>query len=114
MIRPPKALEARAVVVRAPPPPPPPTFQAKVAVIEKNNGAPIAAADAARLSQSDRGSARPVVVTRSVSDDRGKVTFAPKSENSKQPRPEPVTFGRGRAPGLGDRSHTRKAGLPAR
>jgi hypothetical protein len=99
--RPAQAVVARAVVVRVQPPLPPPTFQSKVAVIQKNNGAPIAPAEAARLSQSDRGSTRAVVVTRPVSTDQGRVTFAPKSESSKQPRPEPVTFGRGRAPGPG-------------
>ena len=95
--RPPQAHETRTVVVRAAPPPPPPTFQAKIDVIQKNNGAPVAPAEAARLSESGHGSARPVVVTRSVSEDHGRVTFAPKSENSQQPHPEPVTFGRGRA-----------------
>jgi hypothetical protein len=99
VFRPPQPVVARAVVVRVQPPPPPPTFQAKIAVIQKNNGAPIAPAAAARLSESDRGSARPVVMTRPVSADQGKVTFAPKVENSKQPRPEPVTAGRGRVTG---------------
>ena len=46
----PPAAASRQVVTRVAPPPPPPRFDAKVAVIREKGGAPIAPADAARLS----------------------------------------------------------------
>ena len=49
---------ARSVVVRAAPPPAPPTFQAKLGVITRNQGAPSEAAAAARISVENRAGAR--------------------------------------------------------
>ncbi|HTY42929.1 MAG TPA: DUF6600 domain-containing protein [Thermoanaerobaculia bacterium] len=46
----PPATASRQVVTRVAPPPPPPRFDTKVAVIREKGGAPIAPADAARLT----------------------------------------------------------------
>ncbi len=51
--RPPAAVASRQVVTRVSPPPPPPRFDAKLPVIREKGGAPVAPADAARLSSSD-------------------------------------------------------------
>jgi len=87
-IRPPATVASRAVVVRVAPPPPPPRFDAKVGVIRDNRGAPVAPADAARLSQQDR--ANPTARVRPVAAEQGRVTLAPKNNNTREARPEPV------------------------
>ncbi len=96
--QPPQAGAARAVVVRAAPPPPPPTFQTKVEVIQRNNGAPVAPATAARMATENRATARPVVAVRPATGEQGRVTLTPKTENARQRPPEPVAPLRGRAP----------------
>ena len=95
--RPPAAAASRAVVVRVPPPPPPPRFDAKVAVIRENGGAPVAPAQAVRLSAQDRTS--PAARVRPVAAESGPVTLAPRSESTRGPRPEPVAPARGRQVG---------------
>jgi hypothetical protein len=95
---PPQAVVARPVVARAAPPPPPPAFEAKVAVIRQNRGAPVAAATAAHIVETDKSAARPVVAVRSAVVPAGDVKLAPKKENSRAPKPEPAVPVRGRQP----------------
>lgn len=75
--RPPAAMLARPVVARVAPPPAPPTFQAKMAVIKENHGAPIAPAAAATLSVKERGRAQALTTIKPVAS--GAVTLAPRT-----------------------------------
>ena len=84
--RPPAAVVSRPVVTRIAPPPAPPRFDAKVAVIRDNRGAPVQPAQATQLAP--RQPAQPV---RPVVSDAGRVVLAPKTENAKAVRPEPVS-----------------------
>jgi hypothetical protein len=95
--RPQQAVAARAVVVRVAPPPPPPTFRAKVDVIQRNNGAPVAAATAAKMATEDRSAPRPVAV-RPATGEQGRMTLTPKTDNARRRPPEPVAPARGRPP----------------
>jgi hypothetical protein len=76
-LRPPAAMLARPVVARVAPPPAPPTFQAKMAVIKENHGAPIAPAAAATLSIKERGRAQAMTTIKPAASD--KVTLAPRT-----------------------------------
>lgn len=111
-VRPPQAVLARAVVVRVQPPPPPPSFQTKVEVIRENRGAPIDAAVAARMTVKDRGVGRPAYAVRSVAAESGKMTFTPKTESPRSPRPEPVAPLRGRPLAAAGSSSPAPAGAP--
>ncbi len=99
--RPPAAIVARAVVARVAPPPAPPTFQAKLAVIRENRGAPVAAAQAAKISVENRGRPQAVTNIRPVSAEAGRVTLAPRAgvAGAQVRKVEPITAqpARGRA-----------------
>jgi len=95
--RPPAAATTRSVVTRAAPPPQQPRFDAKVGVIRANQGAPVSATDAARLSA--QSPAQPVSRSRPVATDSGRITLAPKNESSQTVRPEPVAPARSRDTG---------------
>ncbi len=92
--RPPAAATARGVVVRVPPPPAQPRFDAKVAIIRENRGAPITTGDAARMSAQDR--TQPAAGVRPVAPEAGGMTLAPRNDAVKGARPEPVAPPRGR------------------
>ena len=77
----------RAVVTRLAPPPAPASFRQKENLIRENRGAPVQAAEAARLSPDSRAT-RP---TRSVVVDPGRVTLAPKNARGGGPAPVLVT-----------------------
>ncbi len=70
---------ARAVVARVAPPPAPPTFQSKLAVIRENQGAPVAAAQAAKISVENRGRPQAITNVRPVTAEAGRVTLAPRT-----------------------------------
>jgi len=108
VVRPPVAVASRQVVVRVAPPPPPPTFQTKVAVIQKNKGAPIGAATAARIVEADRGTARPALY-RPVATESGRVNLTPKSADARIPRAEPATPARTRPSATGSTNTTGSA-----
>jgi hypothetical protein len=92
--RPPAAAASRAVVVRVPPPPAPPRFDAKVAVIRENRGAPVTTGEAARMSTQDR--TQPAARVRPVAPETGGVTLAPRNDATSGAPPEPVGPPRGR------------------
>jgi hypothetical protein len=98
-VRPPAAVLARSVVVHSAPPPAPPTFQAKVAVIRENRGAPIEPAAAAKISVSDRGRPQAATGVRPAAAESGHMTLAPRNPSAggaAGARPEPVAPVRGR------------------
>ena len=88
--RPPAPATSRQVVTRAAPPPPPPSFDTKLAVIREKGGAPVAPADAARLSSAD--AARAAQRSRPAAAASGAVTLAPKNgtARSEPVRPQPT------------------------
>jgi hypothetical protein len=86
--RPPAATSARDVVVRVPPPAAPPRFDAKVAVIRQNGGAPVTTGEAARMSTQDP--TQPVARVRPVAPESGAVTLAPRNDATRGARPQPV------------------------
>ena len=97
--RPPAATVSRMVVARTAPPPAPPTFQAKLPVISQNSGAPVAPADAARISVERRGRPQAVTNVRPVVEQPGQVTLAPRETGAGRAAPrraQPVTANRGR------------------
>lgn len=96
-VRPPSAGSTRSVVTRSAPPPQQPRFDSKVDVIRQNGGAPVSAREAARLTVQQP--AQPVVRSRPVVTDSGRVTLAPRNESSQTVRPEPVAPAPGRATG---------------
>jgi hypothetical protein len=75
--RPPALIVQRAVVARIAPPPAPPRFDAKLAVIRENHGAPVAADAAARIVASQGGGPSQVTAIRPVSAQPGRMTLAP-------------------------------------
>jgi hypothetical protein len=85
--RPPAAALTRAVVTRLAPPPAPVSFRQKENLIRENRGAPVQAAEAARLAPASQAN-RP---TRSVVVEPGRVTLAPKNAGGGGPAPVPVT-----------------------
>ncbi len=87
--RPPAAAASRQVVTRVAPPPAPPRFDAKLAVIREKGGAPVGAAEAARLSSQEP---QPVARSRPAAPTTGAVTLAPKGPGA---RPEPTVPARG-------------------
>ncbi len=91
--RPPASAVSRTVVTRSAPPPAPPRFDQKVAVIRENRGRPVTSAEATNLAPRDGRAAQPV---RPAAAEAGRVTLAPKTENSRAPRPEPVVPDHGR------------------
>jgi FecR protein len=97
--RPPAATDSRMVVARTAPPPAPPMFQAKLPVISQNRGAPVAPADAARISVENRGRPQAVTDVRPVAEQPGRVTLSPRTTGAGEAatrRAEPVTANRGR------------------
>ena len=86
--RPPAATATRGVVVRVPPPAAPPRFDAKVAVIRQNGGAPVTTGEAARMSTQDR--TQPAARVRPVAPESGGVTLAPRNDATRGARPQPV------------------------
>ena len=97
--RPPAAILARQVVARAAPPPAPPTFRAKLALINQNQGAPVSASAAARISVENRGRPQSVGTVRPAAGETGQVRLAPRGGNAETKRGrqiEPVTAFRGR------------------
>src|SRR5262249_1469051 len=76
--RPSAAIQARPVVARVAPPPAPPTFQAKMAVIKQNNGAPVNRVEAAKISVADGGGPQAIPPVRAATTSSGQVTLAPK------------------------------------
>ena len=85
--RPPAAALSRAVVTRLAPPPAPAPFHEKAHLIKENRGAPVTAAEAARLPVTNQA-IRP---TRSAVVEGGHVTLAPKKTGGVGPAPVPVT-----------------------
>ena len=85
--RPPAAALSRAVVTRLAPPPAPAPFHEKAHLIKENRGAPVTAAEAARLAVTNQA-IRP---TRSAVVEGGHVTLAPKKTGGVGPAPVPVT-----------------------
>src|ERR1019366_5884755 len=108
---------ARAVVTRMAPPPAPASFRQKESLIRENRGAPVQAAEAARLSTVSRA-IRP---TRSVVAEPGRAPLAPKNAGGGAPAPVPVTRevkpgqARHEAPPTGTREHhaSQAKGAPA-
>jgi hypothetical protein len=98
-VRPPATVVARSVVVHNAPPPAPPSFQAKVAVIRENHGAPIEPAAAAKISISDRGRTQAVTNVRAAAGESGRMTLAPSnaSTSAAAHQAAPVAPIRGRA-----------------
>jgi hypothetical protein len=97
--RPPASTLSRMVVARTAPPPAPPTFQAKLPVISQNQGAPIAPADAARISVEKRGRPQAVTEVRPAAAQPGRMTLSPREARPGEAAPrraEPVTAVRGR------------------
>ncbi len=97
--RPPAAILARQVVARAAPPPAPPTFRAKLALINQNQGVPVSASAAARISVENRGRPQSVGTVRPAAGETGQVRLAPRGGNAETKRGrqiEPVTAFRGR------------------
>ncbi len=95
--RPPAAVASRAVVTRMAPPPAPPRFDRKVDVIRENRGRPVTTVEAERIVTRDgREAAKPAQAVRPAASESGRVSLAPKSENAKAPKPEPVAPVRGR------------------
>jgi FecR protein len=84
----PAAPATRGVVVRVPPPAAQPRFDAKVAVIKQNQGAPITTSEAARMSAQDR--TQPAVRVRPVAPESGGVTLVPRNDATRSSRPAPV------------------------
>jgi uncharacterized protein DUF6600/FecR-like protein len=96
--QPPAQTASRMVVARTAPPPPPPTFQEKLSVISQSRGAPVAPADAQRITVERRGRQTAPEV-RAVAEQPGRVTLSPKDEGSEKAterRAQPVTASRGR------------------
>ena len=114
--RPPAATISRSVVTRSAPPPAPPRFDQKVAVIRENRGRPVTAAEATTLATRDNRSAQPARASRPAAAEAGRVTLAPKTENSQAPRPEPVAPNRGRPLATKEQpvAPAREASSPAR
>jgi len=97
--RPPASTVSRMVVARTAPPPAPPTFQAKLPVINENRGAPVAPAEAARISVERRGRPQAATEVRPVAPQPGRMTLSPKAAGAGEATPrraEPVTAVRGR------------------
>jgi hypothetical protein len=98
-LRPPAAILSRQVVARVAPPPAPPTFQAKLAVINENRGAPVAPAVAARISVENRGRPQSITTVRPAAAETGGVQLAPRggaAQTQGARQPAPVTAFRGR------------------
>ena len=94
--RPPATTASRAVVTRMAPPPAPPRFDNKVAVIRENKGRPVTTVEAERISTREGRAAAPAQAVRPVAQESGRVTLAPKTDNTRAPKPEPVAPSRGR------------------
>ncbi len=94
--RPPAATVSRTVVTRSAPPPAPPRFDQKVAVIRENRGRPVTTTEAATLTARESRAAQPARASRPAAAEEGRVTLAPKTEDSRAPKPEPVAPNRGR------------------
>jgi hypothetical protein len=95
--RPPAAVASRTVVTRMAPPPAPPRFDSKVAVIRENRGRPVTTVEAERIvTRESRTAARPARAVRPAAAESGRVSLAPKTENPRAPKPEPVAPARGR------------------
>jgi len=94
--RPPATVASRAVVTRMAPPPAPPRFDNKVAVIRENKGRPVTTVEAERISTREGRAAAPARAVRPVAQESGRVTLAPKTDNARAPKPEPVAPSRGR------------------
>jgi hypothetical protein len=101
--RPPQVSFTRAVVVNSAPPPPPPSFRAKVEVIRRDRGAPVAQEAAVKMVETDRSAATQINTVRPVAVESGRMTLAPKKEGGKAPKPEPIAVApaRGRQPSGG-------------
>jgi FecR protein len=93
--RPPAAVASRAVVTRMAPPPAPPRFDNKVAVIRENKGRPVTTVEAERISTKEGRAAAPARI-RPATQESGRVTLAPKNDNARAPKPEPVAPSQGR------------------
>ncbi len=95
--RPPAAFASRTVVTRAAPPPAPPRFDEKVTVIRENRGRPVTASEAHTIvTRESRAAAAPARAVRPAATDSGQVTLAPRGNDARAPRPEPVAPVRGR------------------
>jgi Family of unknown function (DUF6600)/FecR protein len=94
--RPPAAVTSRAVVTRMAPPPAPPRFDQKVAAIRENRGRPVTTVEAEKISTREGRTAAPTRAVRPAAQESGSVTLAPKNDNARAPKPEPVAPSRGR------------------
>jgi hypothetical protein len=89
---------ARPVVTRVATPPAPPRFEAKMAAIRENKGAPVSAAAAAKISVEAQNGAKPVTAVRPVAAHPGQVSFAPRGNaGASVAKPQPVTAPKGKA-----------------
>lgn len=90
--RPPSIANQRTVVARIAPPPAPPRFDAKVAIIRENRGAPVAADAAARIVQSRPGGPAAVTNVRPVASEAGRMTLVQgKGRENGNSRPAPTS-----------------------
>lgn len=94
--RPSAAVSNRSVVTRVAPPPAPPKFEAKIAAIRENRGAPVSAAAAAKLSVEAHNGAKPASPVRPVEARPGSLTFQPRRPGIAA-KPQPVTAPKGKA-----------------
>ncbi len=94
--RPPAAAVSRSVVTRMAPPPAPPRFDEKVPVIRENRGRPVTASEANTIVTRETRAAQPARAVRPATAESGRITLAPKTENARAPKPEPVAPSRGR------------------
>jgi hypothetical protein len=88
--KPPAAILARPVVVRAALPPGPPSFSAKLEVIREHRSAPVPPSVAIRIREADgrNAGAREAVVPAVRSD--GRMTLVPRHADAATPLPQPI------------------------
>lgn len=94
VVRPPRALESRAVVTRLAPPPAPPTFQTKIGLIQASGGMPVSPVRAEKLAV-EAPRLKPIVAVRPVAPAGGEVLLAPKRQSGETRKVRPVA-GEGR------------------
>ena len=93
-VRPPANIAQRTVVSHVAPPPAPPRFDTKVATIREQKR-PVTTVEAERMVQRE-GRAAPSKAVRPASEQNGRVAFQPKTNNTTQPKAEPIASSRGR------------------
>ncbi len=94
--RPPASAVSRSVVTRVAPPPAPPRFDEKVAVIRENRGRPVTASEANRIVTRESRGSQPARAVRPAAGESGQITLAPRTDDARAPKVEPVAPSRGR------------------